>query len=205
MLDWITNTISSMGYLGIALLMLLENFFPPVSEEIIMPLAGFTVQRGELSFPLVVLAGATGTVFGALLWYRLGRLVGEGRMRQWADNHGKWLGLSGEDVNKSKRWFDRHGKNIVFFGRLVPGIRTYISLPAGFEEMSLLPFTIYSASGTLIWVGLLTYAGYALGQNFQLVEKYFGPISLVVLVASIVGTGVWVTCRRRKKKQQAER
>ncbi len=201
MLDWIINTISSMGYLGIALLMLLENFFPPVSEEIIMPLAGFAVQRGELSFPLVVLAGATGTVGGALLWYRLGRLVGERHTRKWADKHGKWLGLSGEDVGKSKRWFNRHGKNVVFFGRLVPGIRTYISLPAGFEEMSLTPFIIYSASGTLIWVGCLTYAGYALGQNFQLVERYFGSISLVVLVVSVVGIGIWVIRRRRKKKQ----
>ncbi|MGF1591056.1 MAG: DedA family protein [Pleurocapsa sp.] len=201
MLDWITNTISSMGYLGIVVLMLLENFFPPVSEEIIMPLTGFTVQRGELSFPLVVLAGATGTVCGALFWHRLGKLVGERRMRQWADNHGKWLGLSGEDVGKSKRWFDRHGKNVVFFGRLVPGIRTYISIPAGFEEMSLLSFIIYSAFGTLIWVGFLTYAGYALGHNFHLVEKYFGPISLFVLLASVVGIGIWVIRRRRKKKQ----
>jgi membrane protein DedA with SNARE-associated domain len=205
MLDWITNTISSMGYLGIALLMLLENFFPPVSEEIIMPLAGFTVQRGELNFLLVVLAGTTGTIFGALLWYRLGKLVGERRMKKWADKHGKWLGFSSEDVGNSKRWFDKHGKNVVFFGRLVPGIRTYISIPAGFEEMPLLTFIIYSASGTLIWVGLLTYAGYALGQNFQLVEKYFAPISLAVSIASVVGIGVWVTRRRRKKKQQIQK
>ncbi len=194
-----------MGYLGIALLMLLETFFPPVSEEIIMPLAGFTVQRGELNFPLVVLAGTTGTVFGALFWYHLGKLVGEKRMRQWADNYGKWLRLSGKDVGKSKRWFDRHGKNVVFFGRLVPVIRTYIPIPAGFEEMSLLPFIIYSAFGTLIWVAFLTYAGYALGQNYQLVEKYFGPISLFVLLASVVGIGVWVSRRRRKKKQQVDR
>jgi membrane protein DedA with SNARE-associated domain len=120
-------------------------------------------------------------------------------MRQWADRHGRWLGLSGEDVGKSKRWFYRHGKKVVFFGRLVPGIRTYISIPAGFEEMSLLPFIAYSGSGTLIWVGLLTYTGYVLGQNFQLVEKYFGPISLAVSVASVIGIAIWVTRRRRKK------
>lgn len=205
MLDWIINTISSMGYLGIALLMLLENFFPPVSEEIIMPLAGFTVQRGELSFPFVVLAGTMGTVCGALLWYCLGKLVGERRMKKWADKHGRWLSLSGKDVGKSKRWFDRHGKNVVFFGRLVPGIRTYISIPAGFEEMSLLPFIIYSSSGTVLWVGLLTYAGYALGQNYQLIEQYFGPISLVFLVASVVGIVIWVIRRRRKQKQKVEK
>jgi membrane protein DedA with SNARE-associated domain len=205
MLDWLTTVISSLGYLGIVLLMLLENFVPFVPEELIMPLAGFTVQRGDLSFPWVVLAGAIGTVLGALLWYALGRRVGEKRMSHWVDNHGKWLGLTGDDIDKSKRWFDRHGGMVVFFGRLVPGIRTYISIPAGFEEMPLLPFLLFSSVGTLLWVTGLTYAGYVLGQNYQAVETFFGPVSTIALLGSAVAVGVWLSRRKQQRKQSGTR
>ncbi|MCU0545475.1 MAG: DedA family protein [Oscillatoriaceae cyanobacterium Prado104] len=199
MLDWIVNIISSLGYLGIAFLMLLENFFPPVSEEIIMPLAGFAAYRGELSFPYVVLAGSTGTVIGAMFWYRIGQFVGKKRMRKWVEKHGKWLNLSGEDIDKSKHWFGKYGGIVVFFGRLIPGIRTYISIPAGFEGMPLLPFLLYSAAGTGLWVGVITYAGFVLGQNYQLVEKFLRPISIFVSVALFLGVGVWLMRRRKSK------
>lgn len=199
MLDWIVNIISSLGYLGIAFLMLLENFFPPISEEIIMPLAGFAAYRGELSFPFVILAGTTGTVIGAMFWYRIGQLVGEKRIKKWVEKHGKWLNLSGEDIDKSKKWFGKYGGIVVFFGRLIPGIRTYISIPAGFEEMPLLFFLLYSAAGSCLWVGVLTYAGFALGQNYQLVERFLGPVSTVVLVAFFFGLGVWLIRHRKSK------
>ncbi len=167
-----------------------------------MPLAGFTVQKGELDFPLVVLSGTVGALGGILVLYCLGRQIGEQHLRQWIDRHGRWLSLSSNDVDRSKKWFERHGSSAVFFGRFVPGIRTYISLPAGFGEMPLLPFMLYSASGTAIWVGLLTYAGYALGQNYQLVEKYLGTASLVMLLAVAVGIAVWVTRRRLGRNQE---
>jgi membrane protein DedA with SNARE-associated domain len=201
MLDWITNTISSFGYIGIALLMLLENIFPPLPSEVIMPLAGFTVQQGKLTLPLVILAGTVGSILGALPWYYVGRLVGEKRLRQWVDRHGKWLTLSGSDIDKSKQWFRKYGAAVVFFGRLIPGIRTFISIPAGFEEMSLLPFLLYSTVGTLLWVGLLGYAGFILGQNYQLVKQYLSPISLMVLVLLLAVLGIWFIRRRRKTKE----
>lgn len=202
MLEWITNIISSLGYLGIAVLMLLENVFPPLPSEIIMPLAGFTVQQGKLSLPFAILAGTAGSVLGALPWYYVGRVVSEQRLRQWIDKHGKWLTLSGQDIDKSKRWFGKYSRAVVFFGRVIPGIRTFISVPAGLEEMPWLPFLLYSTVGTLLWVGLLTYAGYVLGQNYQLVKKFLGPISAVVIVAIIVAFGFWLRRRQRRAKRQ---
>lgn len=199
MLDWITSTINSLGYLGIALLMFVENIFPPVPSEIIMPLAGFTVTQGKLNLIYVIVAGMVGSVLGALPWYYAGKQLGEERLKKLADKYGKWLTLSGKDIDKSKQWFDKHGGIAVFFCRLVPGVRTLISVPAGIDKMHLVPFLLYSTFGTALWVGLLTYAGLLLGQNYKLVEKFLGPASGVVLVALIVAFGIWIT--RRKKKQ----
>ncbi|MBW4511518.1 MAG: DedA family protein [Scytonematopsis contorta HA4267-MV1] len=203
MLDWITNIISSMGYLGITLLMLLENILPPIPSEVIMPLAGFTVQKGELNLFFVIIAGTLGSVLGALPWYYLGKLVGENRLKNWVNKHGKWLTLSSNDIDKSKQWFKKYGNIIVFFGRLIPAIRTYISIPAGFEKMPFIPFILYSTIGTLLWVGLLSYAGYILGENYQLVKKYLTPISIFVVIALAVGLGI-LLFRRHKKNRSKE-
>ncbi|MGB3638858.1 MAG: DedA family protein [Rivularia sp. (in: cyanobacteria)] len=183
MLDWVTNIISSFGYLGIGFLMFLENIFPPIPSELIMPLAGFTVTQGKLNMQFVILAGTLGSVVGALPWYYVGKLVGEKRLREWIDKHGKWLTLSGKDIDKSKRWLNKYGKAVVFFGRLVPGIRTFISVPAGLEKMPLIPFLLYSFAGSLIWTAILTYSGFILGNNFQQVEKYIAPISGIVFAS----------------------
>lgn len=191
MLDWITNIISSMSYLGIALLMLVENIFPPIPSEIIMPLAGFTVQKGDLNLLFVILAGVVGSVLGALPWYYLGKFIGENRLKNWVNRHGKWLSLSGNDIDKSKRWFQKYGYTVVFFGRLIPAVRTYISIPAGFDEMEFIPFICYSTIGTFIWVGLLTYAGYVLGKNYHLVKQYLTPISIVVVAGLVISLGIW--------------
>lgn len=199
MLEWITSTINSLGYWGIAFLMLLENIFPPIPSEVIMPLAGFTTTQGELNMGLTIGAGVLGSIVGALPWYYLGRKVGERRLHQWVEQHGKWLTLSGEDIDRSKQWFDQYGSGIVLFGRLIPGIRTFISVPAGLEEMPLFEFLVYSTIGTAIWVSLLTYAGYVLGQNYEQVEKVLGPISIGVLVAFAIGLGV--TYFKRRKRQ----
>ncbi|MBW4547633.1 MAG: DedA family protein [Symplocastrum torsivum CPER-KK1] len=199
MLEWITGTINSLGYLGIALLMFVENIFPPVPSEIIMPLAGFTVTQGKLNVVYVILAGMVGSVLGALPWYYAGKQLGEDRLKNLADKYGRWLTLSGKHIDKSKQWFDKHGGIAVSFCRLVPGVRTLISVPAGIDKMHLVPFLLYSTSGTALWVGLLTYAGLLLGQNYKLVEKFLGPASGIVLVALIVAFGIWVA--RRKKKQ----
>ena len=198
MLEWITNTMNSLGYVGIGLLMFLENLFPPIPSELIMPLAGFTVAQGKMEFAPVVMAGVVGTVLGALPWYYAGKLLGEKRLKSLANRYGKWLGISAKDIDKSKTWFNKHGNTAVLLCRLVPGVRTLISIPAGMSSMPVLPFLVFSTLGTLLWVGLLTYSGYALGNNYHLVEEYIGPVSKIVLVALIVAFVVWVVRRRIK-------
>lgn len=202
MLNWITSTINSLGYWGIALLMFLENLFPPMPSEIIMPLAGFTVTQEKMQFTYVVVAGTIGSVLGALFWYYAGKHWGQKRLKKFADKHGKWLAISGNDIDTSKRWFDKQGRKAVFIGRLVPGVRTLISVPAGISDMHLIPFLLYSTLGSAIWVVLLTYAGYLLGQNYHLVEKFLGPISGIAIAAMVVAFGVWVMKRKKSNKKR---
>lgn len=200
MSEWITNTITSLGYLGIGLLMFLENLFPPIPSELIMPLAGFTVAKGRMELAPVILAGVIGTILGALPWYYVGKLVGEDNLKRLADKYGKWISVSSRDIDKADNWFDKHGEKAVLFCRLVPGVRTLISLPAGISGMPLVPFLIYSTIGTALWVSLLTLAGYALGDNYEIVEEYLGPVSKIVFVLLIVAFVVWVVNKRKKKK-----
>ncbi len=197
MVEWIVNTMDSLGYWGIGLLMFLENLFPPIPSELIMPLAGFTISQGKLEFAPVLLAGVFGTVVGALPWYYAGKILGEQRLKNLADRYGRWLNISSKDITKSTRWFDKHGGKAVFFGRLVPGIRTLISLPAGISNMPILPFLVYSTIGTTLWVGLLTYAGYILGDNYGVVEKYIAPVSKIVLAILVTAFIIWLVKKRR--------
>jgi len=200
MTEWITSTIYSLSYVGIGFLMFLENLFPPIPSELIMPLAGFVVQQGKMDFTLVVLAGVIGTVLGALPWFYAGRLLGEERLKKLCDRYGKWLGISGEDITKSKNWFDRYGNKAVLLCRLVPGVRTLISIPAGIGNMNIIPFLIYSTIGTTLWVLLLTYAGFALGQNYKVVETYIDPISKVVVIVVVVAFVGFVIFKLTKSK-----
>ncbi|NMG08595.1 DedA family protein [Brasilonema sp. UFV-L1] len=204
MLEWITNTINSLGYWGIALLMFLENLFPPIPSELIMPLAGFTARATpeKLNVTGVFFAGLLGSVLGALVWYYPGKYLGERRLHVWADKYGKWLSVSSKDIVNAKRWFDRQGGKAVCIGRLVPGVRTLISVPAGISNMHLLPFLIYSTLGSAVWVGLLTYSGYALGSQYELVDKYLAPVSKIVLVVLILAFVVWVVKRKRKNRRK---
>lgn len=199
MTEWITQTMTSLGYLGIGLLMFLENLFPPIPSELIMPLAGFTIAQGKMSFIPAVLAGIIGTMLGALPWYYVGKFVGERRLRRLVDRHGKWLTLSGKDIDKANRWFNRHGAKTVLFCRLIPGVRTLISLPAGINRMPITLFLLYSTVGTALWVSLLTALGYFLGSNYSLVELYLAPVSKVVLLGLLIAFVAWIIQRRRRK------
>jgi membrane protein DedA with SNARE-associated domain len=178
--DWIIGVVKQMGYLGIAFLTFLENVFPPIPSELIMPLAGFVSEQGGMNIGGAIAAGSVGSLAGAFAWYYVGRMVGEERLRKWVDNHGKWLTLSCEDLDRSKDWFSRHGAAVIFFGRLIPGIRTFISVPAGLDKMPVWQFTLYSAAGTVIWTAALTYAGYLLRHNFEDVKTVIGPVSTAV-------------------------
>jgi membrane protein DedA with SNARE-associated domain len=201
--EWIQQLMTSLGYPGVALLMFLENVFPPIPSELVMPLAGFTAGTGELSFVGVVIAGAVGSLLGQLPLYYLGRWVGEDKLVVWADRYGKWLTVSGDEVKKADDWFDRHGPKAVFFARLVPGLRSLISIPAGLSEMQLLPFLLYSALGTSLWALLLAGAGALLGENYQVVDTYLGPAGLVILGGILIVAIVWIARRRSKHNRSA--
>lgn len=185
MLDWTANIIADMGYLGITLLMFLENIFPPIPSEIVMPLAGFVAARGDLNLAGVTMAGMIGSVLGALPWYFAGRLLGEERLKAWADRHGRWLTVTSSELDKALDWFLQHGGKMVFFGRLVPTIRSLISVPAGFACMRMPRFLIYSIAGTLLWSGLLAWAGYLLQSHYCKVADHLGPISTAILVGIV--------------------
>jgi membrane protein DedA with SNARE-associated domain len=203
MVEWITGLMSSLGYVGIALLMFLENLFPPIPSELIMPLAGFTVSKGEMALVPAIAAGVIGTMLGALPWYYVGKIAGETRIRRWLDRYGRWIGISAEDIDKSKKWFYRHGTKAVFVGRLIPGIRTLISLPAGFSGMAMPQFLIYSTLGTLAWVGLLTGAGYLLGDNYEQVDGYLEPVSKLVLAGLLIIFGIWLVLKLKRRRNRS--
>ena len=166
--------------------MFLENLFPPIPSELIMPLGGFYVQQGQLQFLPVILSGLLGTVLGAFPWYGLGRLVNEERIENWLKKYGRWIGISLNDLTKSRNWFNKYGSALVFWGRLVPGIRTLISVPAGVELMPLFPFLIWTTAGSLIWMILLTTAGYLLGESYTNVELWIEPFSKIIKVLLIL-------------------
>ena len=171
---------STIAYLTICLAMFLENIIPPIPSEIIMPLGGFFVYQQKLNFYILVFWGLLGTMLGSLPWYYLGKLVNEKRLSNFLDKKGKFLGISSNDLIKSKRWFERYGTSLVFWGRLVPGIRTLISVPAGIELMPLRKFLIWTTFGSLIWVAILTYAGYLFGENYPKIETYLDQIKYFV-------------------------
>ena len=145
-----------------------------------MPLGGFFVYQQKLNFYILVFWGLLGTILGSLPWYYLGRLVNEKKISNFLDKQGKYLGISSNDLIKSKRWFDKYGVSLVFWGRLVPGIRTLISVPAGIELMPLRKFLVWTTFGSFISVALLTYAGFLFGENYLIIETYLDQIKYVV-------------------------
>lgn len=182
MFDTIVDIVERGGYLGVFLLMLAENVFPPIPSELIMPLAGFVAAEGGLHLAGVILAGTAGSVAGALPWYFAGMLFGRARIERLAARHGRWLTVAPSHVGTACAWFARHGAAAVFFGRLVPAIRTLISVPAGIVRMPMLPFLAYSTIGSLIWTSLLALAGYLLQAQYTQVAHYVDPVSKGVLL-----------------------
>jgi membrane protein DedA with SNARE-associated domain len=184
--DWITG-FEKMGTLGIVLLMFAENVFPPIPSELIMPLAGFSAARGDLNLLIVILAGSMGSLLGALLWYYIGQKIGAERLKRWAAKHGRWLTLSPKEVEQSCAWFNRHGGKAVFIGRLIPAVRTLISVPAGIAGMPLGSFLLYSTAGTIIWTALLATAGYFLESQYEKVAHWMNPISNIAIGLVVLG------------------
>ena len=174
------------GYGAITLAMFLENLIPPIPSELIMPLGGFYVYQGQLDFFPVVLAGLVGTVIGALPWYGIGRLVNEERLEQWLKKNGRWIGINPQELSRSRKWFNKYGVSLVFWGRLVPGIRTLISVPAGVELMPITPFLVWTSAGSLIWTLFLTSTGFYLGDSYRNIEKWISPFSSILKIIIII-------------------
>ena len=163
---------SSFAYLIIGFAMFLENIIPPIPSEIIMPLGGYFVYQGSLNFYILIIFGSAGTLLGSFPWYFLGKALNEQKISSFLDKRGKFLGITSKDLSKSRLWFDKYGTLLVFWGRLIPGIRTLISVPAGIELMPIGTFFLWTSLGTLIWVTILTYAGYVFGENYQNISLY---------------------------------
>ena len=185
MASWIESIVQNTGVWGIAFLMFLENVFPPIPSELIMPLAGYAAAQGEANIVLVILAGSLGSLAGGFVWYALGRWIGEERLKRLADRFGRVMTVTRADIDKADDWFDTHGHKAVLIGRLIPTVRTLISVPAGLSEMPVRRFLVYSAIGTTAWTALLAILGYGLGSQYERVNAWIDPVSLAV-VALIV-------------------
>lgn len=194
MFDWIVSVIDGWGYPGVFFLMLAENVFPPIPSELIMPLAGFLAGTGSMNFVLVVIAGTVGSVLGTLMWYYIGAAIGAARLKAFAARHGRWLTMSPSDIDNAIAWFNSRGRSAVFFGRMVPAVRTLISVPAGIARMPMGSYLALTTAGSAIWTTLLAGAGLVLQDNYHRVEGFLDPLSKVVLVLA-VAIYVWRVIR----------
>ena len=194
--EWVLAIIAKFGYFGIIFAMFAENVFPPIPSEVIMPAAGFAVAKGNSSLVLVILAGTLGCVLGALPLYYLGSLFDEERLVAFTKKYGKYLFVKPDDILASSRWFDKYGKKAIFFGRMVPGIRSLISVPAGMNKMPILPFIVLTALGSSIWITVLTIAGYHFGNNYEVIETVLAPYSKIFLVLALLIVVGWFIKRR---------
>jgi membrane protein DedA with SNARE-associated domain len=204
MVEFSTNLIASGGLVGVFLLMVLENLFPPIPSELIMPLAGFTAARGQMSILGVVLAGTLGSIAGNAFWFEIARAFGKARTRALAERYGRWLGLGPEEINKAEDTLRRNGPVAVFLGRFMPGVRTAISVPAGLVELPRGVFYLWTGLGTLIWTGALALGGYILEDQFNKVGEWAEPIGWVILGAALVAIG-WHFWRARREAAAAAR
>jgi membrane protein DedA with SNARE-associated domain len=199
MTDWIIGVIEATGYLGIALLMLLENVFPPIPSELVLPFAGYVAATGKLHPAGALVAAVTGSLLGALPWYWAGRKLGHGGLQRFAERHGRLLTLAPEDIDHAQGWFKRHGPSSVAFGRLVPAVRSVISMPAGVGQMPIARFLFWSLLGTLAWSALLLGVGFALQEQFEKAKDVVEWITRGV-VAAMVGWYLWRVARFGKTK-----
>lgn len=188
--DWIIRLVEWGNYWGVALLMLIETVFPPVPSEVIMTVAGVSAQRGNMNLAGTIAAGTAGAMLGNYLWYWLAIKFGEARMHLFIDKYSRWLTLDWTEVERGHALFRKHGSIIVLVARMLPTLRSLISIPAGLFGMSLRRFLVFSTIGTAGWTAALALAGYFLGSQFDDIEKYLGPLSTVVIVG-IIGTYAW--------------
>jgi membrane protein DedA with SNARE-associated domain len=203
LIDFVVSLVERLGYLGLALAIAAENLFPPIPSEVILPLAGFNVWEGDFSFPLVILATTAGSVVGALVLYGIGRWLGKERLRALVRDHGRLVFLKVEDVDKADVWFDKYGPPAVFLCRMVPIVRSLISIPAGIDRMRPATFLVLTALGSAIWNSILVGAGWALGTQWSVVEEYVGYFQYVVIAVVLAAVVLFVVRRASARRRRA--
>ena len=199
--NWIQEFILAIGYPGIVLVMAIENIFPPIPSELVLPFGGALSAKGDMNFWGVVAAGTAGSVIGALVLYTVGYFAREAGVRRLVAAYGKYLFVSETDLDRAADWFERYGEAVIFFGRLIPIIRSIISVPAGYTRMNLGRFLLFTTLGTLLWSLLLTYIGRVLGENWESITEFTGPYqnaTLVVLVVAVIAFIGWRAYKRRR-------
>ncbi len=195
--DWVTGVIDSLGYLGVALLVALENVFPPIPSEIVLPFAGFVASDGDANLIGMIVAATVGSVVGALILYGFSAWVGPDRVGQVVIRYGRWLRLTTDDVIKAERWFDRYSGWAVLLCRRIPLVRSLISIPAGFRRMPLGRFVVYTSIGSAVWNSALIGAGYLLRSSWHDVEPILSWFQYVVVAVIVVAIAWFVWSRRR--------
>lgn len=197
---WAESLISSMGYPGLGIVMFLENIFPPLPSEVVLPLAGSLTLTGRFTLLWVTVVGMIGSVAGATVFYGLGRIFSEGRLRALIARYERWLFLSVEDFDRAEVWFNRYGEYVIFFGRMVPIVRSLISVPAGLATMNLPRFFLYTALGTALWSFVLAFLGRLLGASWPLVAEWIDTYQNVVLVIGTVAVVAFVARRIQQRR-----
>lgn len=195
--NWVQDVIDRLGYVGVAVLIALENLFPPIPSELILPLTGFLAGQGRMWLPAAVLAATIGSVVGALALYGLGAWWGEERLRRIVDRYGRYLLLSEKDLDRAIDWFNDHGGRAVLIGRLAPVVRSLVSIPAGVARMHLGAFVLYTVIGSAIWNSVLIGLGWWLGDRWELVEDYMTYVQIVVIAAIVAVIARFIWKRKR--------
>ena len=197
---WATDLIDRLGYPGVGFLVALENVIPPIPSEVILPLAGFQADQGDFNLFLLIVVATIGSIVGAMILYTVGAVLGEDRIRRLVGRFGKYVLVTTGDIDKATSWFKRHGRSAVFFGRLVPVVRSLVSIPAGVEKMPLGTFLIYTAIGSAIWNTILIVAGYLLGTQYDRVEGFVKVFQYVVIAAVLVAVAYFVYRRLGRRE-----
>jgi len=195
-INWIVDTVGSLGYIGIFIMMFLESSFFPFPSEVVMVPAGYLASKGEMSLVLAIVIGIAGSLAGAVFNYFLAVKFG----RVFLIKYGKYLFLKPDTLDKLEKFFKNHGEISTFSGRLIPGIRQYISLPAGLAKMDLAKFSFYTALGAGIWVIILTLLGYFLGENEELIKEYLTQITIVVVSFIVITLSFYYFLKKKNNE-----
>jgi membrane protein DedA with SNARE-associated domain len=204
MAQWIEQFIRSGGYWALALITFIENVFPPIPSEVIIPLGGYLAVQGKLTLWGVVLAGTVGSILGAIVLYYVGKFLNQQRVEAWVERHGQWLLLNTSDVTDAFGWFDKHGSAAVFFCRMIPGLRSLISVPAGASGMHLGKFLLYSTAGTALWTLGLSLVGMWLGQQYEEASGVLQWLNYIVIGMIVISIISWYIKRRNSRGQEEQ-